>query len=99
MENSYVGFLIDPEHAYGMDLAGRSMMINNQNRKRIIRELLLSGSDANEQAWQIVVKDYMLRSQLMIGKDFGNGEQHGKSCPGNFFGFHLTLVLLHYRGY
>jgi hypothetical protein len=36
---------------------------------------------------------------LALSKDMGNGKKHGKTRPGDFFGFHLTLVLLHYRGY
>jgi hypothetical protein len=74
-------------------------MINNEDGKRVIRELVQPVGDTNEETWQIVGKDYMLRKHLLIGKDFSNGKQHRKSCPGDFLGFHLTLVLLHYRGY
>jgi hypothetical protein len=60
------------------------------------------GRDDNEEAWQIGPKEYMLSMLscgFQFGKDSGNGKKHRKSHPGDFFGFHLTLVLLHYRGY
>jgi len=50
-------------------------------------------------AWQIDGKDYMLKHYPLAERIARNGSKNRKLCVGDFFGFHLTLVLLHYRGY